>query len=418
MKWRAPANRELVEAVVATFRDSPERSYERLSTFQYRDWVRTYYWLDASGMALYFLDYIQSTGIESAVAKPALARFKQNLADNRVRSAAMFEEFVTINLAFQKAGVQYANLKGFTLSPDSCPHPSLRCQLDFDFLVDGGDLHTCQSILGKMGYLLAGANRTTWEFKAGSSEMSSMEDYYKPKPQRSVELHFAATKTGDPIRDERLDRLRSQTWERFTFPVLSPADQLIGQALHLFGHLRGECTRPSWVLEYKRHVTARRDDTAFWKEVREQARANRHSSIALGMATLLASRLFGEFSCRELDEWTVDRLPASIGLWAERYGRDVLLADFPGTKLYLLLEGELKRSESSWKAKKRKRLIPLHGVPKIMHADAQDTLWKQLRREFFQFRFILFRLRFHLTQGLRYTIESARWKRLIADLQG
>ena len=54
MRWSASADRRVVEAVVATFCDPAERSHSRLATFKYHDWVRSYHWLDASGMALYF----------------------------------------------------------------------------------------------------------------------------------------------------------------------------------------------------------------------------------------------------------------------------------------------------------------------------------------------------------------------------
>ena len=208
MKWSQPADARVVEAVVATFRDSAERSRERLSAISERNWVRSYFWLDASGMALYFVNQLEILGIEDAIPATTLERLQQNFADNRIRSAAMFAEFASINQAFQAAGVDYANLKGFSLSPESCPHPALRRQLDFDFMIDGNHLELCREILIERSYILTAASKTTWEFKAGASELGGMKDFYKTSSRHSVELHFASSSTTapSPSRDERLDR--------------------------------------------------------------------------------------------------------------------------------------------------------------------------------------------------------------------
>lgn len=418
MRWSAPADRRVVDAVVGTFCDSPERSRERLAAFEYREWARTYHWLDASGMALYFLDELQTLGIEDALPAAVLERLLQNLADNRRRSAALFEEFTELNRAFQQAGVLYSNLKGFTLSPESCPNPALRCQLDLDFLVDARHLEMCSEILARTGYQLTAATGTTWEFKAGSHELARIEDHYKPKPQRSVELHFVSASNACSPRDERLDRLRLHCWGGIAFPALSVGDLFVGQAMHLFGHLRSACTRLAWLLEYTRHVSARYDDREFWGEVEECSKAQSQMPIAIGLVTFLSAQIFAAHAPNLLETWTVDRLTAGVRMWANHYGRRALLADFPGTKLYLLLEDELARGESSWQKKTRGGLIPLHRAPTIVYKGPEDDIFKRVRREAYQARFVLFRLRFHIVEGLRYMIESARWKRRNASLQG
>lgn len=422
MRWSATADRGVVDAVVATFCDSAERSRERLAEFGQRDWARTYAWMDASGMALYFLDTLQTLGIEDALPTAVVERFRGNLADNRRRSAALFEEFTEINRAFQQAGVLYSNLKGFTLSPESCPDPILRCQLDLDFLVDARHLEVCREILSRTGYQLDAATATTWEFKAGWHELARIEDHYKPKAQRSVELHFAApgTASGPMFNskgDERLDRLRLRSWGGIAFPALSVGDLFVGQALHLLGHLRGPCTRLAWLLEYKRHVSARYDDSEFWSEVKECAQTQPQATIAIGLVTLLSAQIFDGQAPDVLETWTVDRLPDRVRMWASEYGRQALLADFPGTKLYLLLEDELARGDSSWQKKKRGSLLPLHRAPAIVHAGPEDNVLQWIRREYYQTCFVLFRLRFHVVESLRYVIESARWKRRTVAVQ-
>jgi Uncharacterised nucleotidyltransferase len=417
MKWSARADKKVVEAVVGLFRDSTEDSLQRFAGLTQRNWARSYYWLDASGMALYFLDRLKALGIEGAIPTTTLERLEQNYADNRLRSSAMFEEFCSLNMAFQAADVRYANEKGFSLIPESCSDQSLRTQLDFDFLVDGRDLLICSQILEERGYLLTMASSTEWQFATGSSDMPRIEDFYKPKPQRSVELHFTCSndEAQRPTRDKRLDRVVPRAWNGHLFPVLSPVDQFVDQALHLLRHLRTPSTRPAWLLEYKRHIAARHDEWQFWDEVRRRSQDYRDAPLAIGLATLLSSQLFGGRAPGQLNEWSLDGLSSSVRLWADCYGRRAVLADGPGTKLHKLLEGEIVRDDASLR-RKRPSLAQLYRVTKVCHPTPNDGLGKRLRQQYYQVRFILFRIRFHIVEGLRYSIESARWKHLLSNL--
>ena len=366
-----------------------------------------------------FLHEVCSLGIEEALPQAVLMRLRQNLADNQLRSADLFAEFTALNRAFQQAGVLYSNLKGFTLSPESCPDPVLRCQLDLDFLVDIRHLKTCQEILARTDYQLTAATEKVWEFKAGSSELVSIADHYKARSQRSVELHFAASPNGarSSTGDERLDRLRLHSWGGVAFPALSLGDLFVGQAVHIFGHVRSACTRLAWLLEYQRHLLTRYNDEDFWREVEDCAQTQRDASNAIGLATLLSSRIFGASAPSRLDRWTLERLPASVRRWADYYGRKAMLANFPGTKLYLFLEEELVYGESAWKIKRRSSLLPLHRVPTIVYPGPNDNFVKWLRRQVYQARFVIFRLRFHVVEGARYVIEAARWRRRVAALK-
>ena len=418
MKWRGRASKKVVEAVIAAFHESTEECSQRLAALTARDWERSYHWLDASGMALYFLDQVERLRLESALPPATLKRLRGNLADNRVRSSTMFAEFASLNGSFQAAGLVYANLKGFTLSPESCARPELRCQLDFDFLIDGNQLDLCHGLLRERGYELSAATPDVWEFKAGSSELTSIKDHYKARPQRSVELHFASSEAPPhlPFRDPRLETRMQHSWQGLAFPALTPADRFIAQALHVFKHLCSACTRLSWLLEYQHHIAARTHDQPFWNEVREHAWAHRDAAIAIGLTTLLSSRIFGGEAPAQLDEWT-ERLPASVRLWADQYGRESILADFPGTKLYLLLQEELRANDDSWKQTKRSSLLPLHRAPRIVKISPPDNVGKRIRGEVYQLRFILFRLRFHVVEGMRYLVEASRWKRRLATLR-
>ncbi len=413
MRWRQPADRVVVEAVVAVFREPEDRATILLAPLKEAQWRRSLYWLDASGMALYLLDRLERLDALEVLPKSVLDRLQQNQKDNRRRSEAMLAEFVEINQAFQAVGVSYANEKGFTLWPDSCPDPALRCQLDLDFLVDGNDLEICAEILCGRGYTLRTREKHEWGFRAADDNLAKVGDLYKPKPQRSAELHFTVADdlTYTPSRDPRLDRAVWKSQSGLAIPCLDPVDQLIAQASHILEHLCTAGTRLAWLLEYKRHVAVHAEDGYFWTEVRVRARDDRRTAIAIGLASLISNLILGGGTPPALDDWTLDRLPPAVRLWAELYGRRSVLADPPGTKLYLLLRDQLDARANAWKEDGRHILLPLRWPARIVNVGKDASPWKRLQGELYQFRFLLYRLRFRVVEGIRYNVEAAKWKR-------
>ena len=100
-------------------------------------------------------------------------------------------------------------------------------------------------MLATSGYALMAVTNSVWEFKAGASELARIEDHYKPKAQRSIELHFASpamtseTRSPPSCTRERTHRAADDAlhWGGQTFPALSDGDQFVGQAMHIFKHL-------------------------------------------------------------------------------------------------------------------------------------------------------------------------------------
>jgi len=395
----------LRETILAAFCADAQSISSAFSSYAERDWQRNLAWLDSSGLALYLRDRLTALGCEDALPPAVRARLRQNLADNRARTESLFAELLAINQCLRQEGMLFLNLKGITLWPESVPDPALRCQMDLDLLVNAEHALPARRVLQSMGYLLYVVSGDTWEFRAGTSEVASRKDLYKPKPQRTVDLHVAGAADG------RLNRLHMRSFYGEPLPVLSPVDLFLAQALHLFHHISGAFTRAGWALEYQRHVLARYDDSAFWEAVESRGNERTQDAVAIGIATLLTSQLFGEFAPAALCRWTVDRLPPAVRLWVELYGRRVVLADFPGTKLYLLLEKELGSETPQQSKEIRKQYLPLHLPPMISHGHSGERLRPRLKRYHAQLRFVLFRLRFHLLENLRYRSESSRWQR-------
>jgi hypothetical protein len=415
-------NRQLVEAVIATFReaDQPSRAhYDRLAGFSYRAWTDIYSWLDANGLTLYFIDRIKSLRIEDALPSKVLCRFEENARDNRKRTAQMFDEFFRINLGFQAAGLSYANFKGFTLSPEVCSDAALRYQSDLDFIVADCDVPRCIEILECQGYLRTGTCNGVIELKADSGLLPSVQDLYKAKPQRSVEIHICNSfeqgraNSGNNI----LLRRRLRSWSGHEFPLLADSDKFLALAQHLFKHLKSEWTRASWILEYANFVGSHSKDDALWREVEEYLSCNPETKTAVGAATLITVQNIGIARLPGALSRAMQELPQSVRLWIERYGNKVLIARFPGTKLYLLLQGALSHGEDSRMEKRLGKLLPTRLPQKVAIGTGHESLLVRLKQVRSEANHLLFRFRFHVTQGLSYMVEASRWKRSIASLE-
>ncbi|WP_218892354.1 nucleotidyltransferase family protein [Tunturiibacter gelidoferens] len=375
-------NYRLAQAVIATFQTEDSRMLgERISKFSYRAWKGTYPWLDASGLAIYFLDRLHVLHMNDAIPPRVLLRLKKNAADNQEKTNRLFEEFLKINRDFKNAGISYANLKGFTLAPDAFSEAALRCQLDLDFLIANHDISRCEQIMRRHGYLLTGIGSNVREFKAGGEGMPCLRNLYKVKPQRCVEIHFADDRGWDCIhfQDDRLFRLSSRRWRDLELPILSDSDKFIAQAVHLFKHLKGEWTRAAWILEFVNFVKFNQENHTLWIEVQRHVSKSEEIALAVGVATLVSRENFAMPCLPEVLTWTISQLPRPVSLWIERYGKRIVLAKFPGTKLYLLLCRALSHAGRGELCEVSDKLFPLRRPAKITVTNRETRLSLRLR---------------------------------------
>jgi hypothetical protein len=144
--------------------------------------------------------------------------------------------------------------------------------------------------------------------------------------------------------------------------------------------------------------------------VRDQIANDPDTCDRLGMVLLLISRVMGPFAPEALTSWTVDYLPATASHWADRYAHRTALASFPGSKLYLLLQQEMKPIGLAAKRPSWKALLP-QRLPSPITQPVPGESWSfRMERYRIEIQFILFRLRFHLVEGIRFLIESMLWR--------
>lgn len=70
------------------------RHFEQFRGLSEQEWQRGYSWLEERGVAFYLLDRFIALGIEGAVPTTIRSLMEQEAAENAVRNAPLFEEFV------------------------------------------------------------------------------------------------------------------------------------------------------------------------------------------------------------------------------------------------------------------------------------------------------------------------------------
>lgn len=386
---------------------------ERLSTLSPGEWRKLLYWLDVSGLSLYFVNQVNELNLQGSLPVAVNERLQQNLSDNRARMRGLLQESAELQEEFHRANIPYAVLKGFSLCPSSVPMSELRHQLDLDFLVEEGGAAKARKILEQTGYRLHEISGRTWEFKKNETPRFSTKNMYKDGFGRTAELHIESVLPGC---ESLLSRREYREIEGVMMPVLAPADLFLRQGMHAFKDVCSSFLRASHLLEFYRNVCAHGDDPAFWSEVRDLAEQDPRAIFGLGVVLqLIESVMQGEVPSK-LAMWTMLRLPPAAQRWVALYGLNCVYGAPPGTKLYLLLQRELEKEGIMFTRPARIALLPMRLPQVIIPASANDTMTFRIQRHALQFQFILQRLRFHVVEGLRYAWASYRWRRYQNEL--
>ena len=106
-------------------------------------------------------------------------RLQQNQLDNRERTDSLIAEFMRLNTAFRREGLDFLNVKGFSLGTEYCANPALRSQFDLDFWCSEDAAVQCKALMRSLGYAMIAASPRTLEFQAGEAAYPSLRDFYK-----------------------------------------------------------------------------------------------------------------------------------------------------------------------------------------------------------------------------------------------
>jgi hypothetical protein len=110
----------------------------------------------------------------------------------------------------------------------------------------------------------------------------------------------------------------------------------------------------------------------------------------------------------------IEDLPRGVRLWVETYGERVLLAGTPGNKLYLLLRKQLQNGGSG-NAEVRRLAFPIHLPARITRGERGTGFSRRMSRVRIEVGYTLSRLSFHVIEGMKFALESARWQRLLGE---
>jgi len=410
---------DLVECLALT--GSPEMRLHRLKRLSRREWESTLSWLDLSGLSLAFWDRLTSLGAADAIPLRAGTRLARNLADHRLRVAAMMEEFNSLNRRFECAGIEYAVWKGFSLIPQYCTDPCLRASYDYDYLISEDARDRAEKVLQAAGYLRKPSrgpeHHTTFlppNFPARPAPLSG--GLYAATLPRKVELHVRlwdeqAFRIPLNVPARPLDRRLLRTSQGLAFYSLGDEDALMFQALHAFQHILHNWCRLGWLREIAYFLERQSADTSFWTRFHAHLAGDQPLTEVVALVFTLASRLFHTTLPLPIKGPLLGSLRPQVSLWVDQYGLCSAFDNFAENKYTLFLYRELVRDEAVWQEIRKNRLLPLHR-PNHAAGVAAPATFASLPASWRQGWYVVRRLIHHSVGGARYAWESARWQRI------
>jgi Uncharacterised nucleotidyltransferase len=375
-------------------------------------------WLDRSGLALPFLRRLQD--VEGTLRIPLEWRnaLRHRLGQNIERTRDMQDEAQRINAAFRAFGVTAALLKGFSLVPDFCLDPSLRHQVDFDFLVDSTSVRAAAEVLQSCGYSTSQLNESgeTCFTTAMQHIPSRHDDLYARQRHRQVDLHTSIWEDCswlpyEPPQD-CLRRSQRQCVNDVEFLSLSPEDKFLLHVLHAFRHAFRSWVRVSWFLEIGKCIANHQSDEAFWCRVISRAGDTRLGKSIFAFTLGLVNRLFQSPIPPAINRWMADAMTGSLRAWLDFFGVDWAISDWPGSLNNLFLTKEFIPDRKLRMRYWRSRLIPRRSQASLGAVVATNTL-SSFRLEALRIGYLACRGAAHLKDMGSLPRHWVRWKHAV-----
>lgn len=406
-------NRTLARTVVDAIACPCAEHAFALRRFSARDWRRSYHWLITSGLALHLLAVLRTFQAEHCLPPRICERMNGLDLASMARTDELRRDYLELNRRFEGLGTVYVNWKGFALEPEFCEDVRFRPQMDFDFIVqpEGADLFDTE--LRAAGYRQTRNTSIEATYENLPHRPYSLEGVYQLKPQRKVELHFASdhgslTTNAMDLHAALARRCVVMSGGQ-SIPVLAPADAFLGHAAHAGRHALEGWVRLGWLHEIDYFVRRHASDSVLWGEVLRLALLPNAPVISAAVGILLAKQLWHRKLAVSLT-WAEEALPDSASRWIEAHGDRLALADFPGTKLNLLLQRELSDG-ADWPEIERAALFRRRAIPRVVHVPPKATLRQRAHISHLQFRFASRRVFFHVVETARYYVLKWRWSR-------
>ena len=299
-------------------------------------------------------------------------RLRGNAADNTARFERVKSTYLEVAAAFEKAGVEYVVLKGFTQAPEYVANPRLRQQSDLDLYLPKEMMSPAKAALEGIGYrpeqtqdysladhLPAMVRHGSWKWRGNP---------FDPDMPLSIELHFCLWNeavSGFPVpelnrfRDRRITR----SIEDISFPALDPVDHLGYFAVHILRDL----LHADWIIHRVRELAVflhkHAEDDKFWRDWREA-----HSSSFRALQAIAFSHARAWFSCDVHPDvqCQIAALPPLHREWLKRFTGSALEGMFRRNKDRVWLHASLvkptrKRLELIWRTILPTRVSPVAG---------------------------------------------------------
>jgi len=390
-----------------------------LEAWKEDDWVKEFFWLDRSGLALpVATQLLDGASTRQQIPDTVLLSLEQRLNDNQRRMSAMLTFQETVQSLLAARHVRFCCLKGFSLIPDCYSAIRERHQVDFDLLIDSRDASRAAAALETLGYKPVHAS--------GSGEMRFVRPWtrhltanswlYDVSEGPAVELH---TLLWEPetelvefsLRDGWMADIYMRTVNGVTIPCLAPQWQFLHLLLHVFRHLLDSWVRLLSTYEIAVFLNRERENDELWTRVRWLAEADTQLASACALVLSIVS---AEFSARlpsPLGDLCHEYLSWESALWVEHFREEWLYADPPGTKLALLVQRQFCRDRMAWRSYSLRRLFPFRP-PHSLSVEAVAQTRLTIHYAIDEVSYQLSRVGYHIASDWNYLRSVARWKQL------
>lgn len=300
-------------------------------------------------------------------------RIARNLADNTERVGLAQCTYRDAADALRAAGAEHLVMKGFAQWPYFISDLRLRQQTDLDLYCPAESLFRAHSALLSIGYE---AERSPDAHDGQVADhlptlIRRRHDYqwhgnaYDPDLSLAIDLHYqfwgrSYARFGPTELDAFWTRRCNRLMNGMSFQSLDPLDAFAFSAIHVLRHVLYGYLVPYSVYELAFFLHQNVDNQRLWKTWFAQHEPSLR--VLTAVPSLLAAQWFG---CRmpEAVADEIERLPAIVPRWLERFGDSMLISLFELNKNGLWLQLGLIGATRDRVSTLLRRLFPLWVPP-------------------------------------------------------